>query len=196
MRPACHFDTQNTAFWQFGHPKFYVRICWWWLFLEDRRCRGCSVTFTRHTKQYLAQKSKICKWIGFILLVVHTLYHTLDTQKSMKPLFGHPVSKYRLRPWRDSTVLNILHEEYSLSLSLSSLSLSLISSLSLSLSLSSLFLSLSLSSLSSLSLSSLSLSLSLSLYSLSLSLIYIYIYNIYIYIYILRQVLFVYHLFR
>ena len=28
------------------------------------------------------------------------MYHTLDTQKSMKPLFGHPVSKYRLRPWR------------------------------------------------------------------------------------------------
>ena len=27
------------------------------------------------------------------------MYHTLDTQKFMKPLFGHPVSKYRLRPW-------------------------------------------------------------------------------------------------
>ena len=27
------------------------------------------------------------------------MYHTLDTQKSMKPLCGHPVSKYRLRPW-------------------------------------------------------------------------------------------------
>ena len=27
------------------------------------------------------------------------VYHTLDTQKSMKPLFGHAVSKYRLRPW-------------------------------------------------------------------------------------------------
>ena len=27
------------------------------------------------------------------------MYHTLDTQKSMKPLFGHPVSKYWLRPW-------------------------------------------------------------------------------------------------
>ena len=26
------------------------------------------------------------------------MYHTLDTQKSMKPLFGHPVSKYWLRP--------------------------------------------------------------------------------------------------
>ena len=26
------------------------------------------------------------------------MYHTLDTQKSMKPLLGHPVSKYRLRP--------------------------------------------------------------------------------------------------
>ena len=29
---------------------------------------------------------------------VCTLYHTLDTQKSMKPLFGQPVSKYWLRP--------------------------------------------------------------------------------------------------
>ena len=54
MRPACHLDTQNTVFWQFGHPKVYVRICWIWLFLEDRRCRSCSVTFIRHTKQYLA----------------------------------------------------------------------------------------------------------------------------------------------
>ena len=27
MRPACHLDTQNTVFWQFGHPKVYVRIC-------------------------------------------------------------------------------------------------------------------------------------------------------------------------
>ena len=36
--------------------------------------------------------------IGSILLVVCILYHTWDTQKSMKPLFGHPVSKYRLRP--------------------------------------------------------------------------------------------------
>ena len=26
MRPACHLDTQNTVFWQFGHPKIYVRI--------------------------------------------------------------------------------------------------------------------------------------------------------------------------
>ena len=26
------------------------------------------------------------------------MYHTLDTQKSMKPIFGHPVSKYWLRP--------------------------------------------------------------------------------------------------
>ena len=34
-----------------------------------------------------------------MLLVVYILYHTLGTQKSMKPLFGHPVSKYRLRPW-------------------------------------------------------------------------------------------------
>ena len=41
---TCHLDTQNTVFWQFGHPKVYVRICWWWLFLEDRRCRNCSVT--------------------------------------------------------------------------------------------------------------------------------------------------------
>ena len=24
MRPACHLDTQNTVFWQFGHPK----VCW------------------------------------------------------------------------------------------------------------------------------------------------------------------------
>ena len=54
MRPACHLDTQNTVFWQFGHPKVYVRICWRWLFLEDRGCRSCSVTFIRHTKQYLA----------------------------------------------------------------------------------------------------------------------------------------------
>ena len=40
-------------------------------------------------------------YIGFILLVACILYHTLDTQKSMKPLFGHLyfVSKYRLRPW-------------------------------------------------------------------------------------------------
>ena len=29
------------------------------------------------------------------------MYHTLDTQKSMKSLFGHPVSKYRLRPCRE-----------------------------------------------------------------------------------------------
>ena len=28
-----------------------------------------------------------------------TFYHTLDTQKSMKTLFGHPVSKSWLRPW-------------------------------------------------------------------------------------------------
>ena len=98
MRPACHLDTQNTVFWQFGHPKVYVRICWRWLFLEDRRCRSCSVTFIRHTKQYLTFKSKICKGIGSILLVVCILYHTLDTQKSMKPVFGHPVSEYRLRP--------------------------------------------------------------------------------------------------
>ena len=27
------------------------------------------------------------------------MYHTLDTQKSMKPLFGHPLSKHWLRPW-------------------------------------------------------------------------------------------------
>ena len=27
------------------------------------------------------------------------MYHTLDTQTSRKPLFGHPVSKYQLRPW-------------------------------------------------------------------------------------------------
>ena len=98
MRPACHLDTQNTISWQFGHPKVYVRICWRWLFLEDRRCRSCSVTFIRHTKQYLALKSKMCKGMGSILLVVCSLYHTLYTQKSMKPLFGHPVSKYRLRP--------------------------------------------------------------------------------------------------
>ena len=105
MRPACHLDTQNTVFWQFGHPKVYVRICWWWHFLEDRRCRSCSVTFIRHTKQLLDQKSKICKYIGFILLVVCTLYRTLDTQKSMKHLFGHPVSNYWLRPcWRGSLV--------------------------------------------------------------------------------------------
>ena len=35
----------------------------------------------------------------FRTLVVCTLYHTLDTQKSMKPLFGHPVSKDWLRSW-------------------------------------------------------------------------------------------------
>ena len=104
MRPACHLDTQDTVFWQFGHPKVYVRICWRWLFLEDRRCRSCSVTFIRDTKQYLALKSKIYKGIGSILLVVCILYHTLDTQKSMKPLFGHPVSKYRLRPWLTHTI--------------------------------------------------------------------------------------------
>ena len=34
---------------------------------------------------------------SFFLLIICTLYHTLDTQKSMKPLFGHPVSKYWLR---------------------------------------------------------------------------------------------------
>ena len=54
MRPVCHLDTQNIIFWQFGHPKVYVSICWRWLFLEDKRCRSCSVTFIRHTKQYLA----------------------------------------------------------------------------------------------------------------------------------------------
>ena len=54
MRPACHLDTQNTVFWKFGHPKVYVRICWRWLFLENRRCISCSVVFIRHTKQYLA----------------------------------------------------------------------------------------------------------------------------------------------
>ena len=43
-------------------------------------------------------KSKICKCIGFILLIVCTLYHTLDTQKSMKPLFEHTVSKNWVRP--------------------------------------------------------------------------------------------------
>ena len=35
MRPACHLDRQNTVFWQFGHPKFYDRICWRWLFLDQ-----------------------------------------------------------------------------------------------------------------------------------------------------------------
>ena len=54
MCPACHLDTQNTVFWQFGHAKVNVRICWRWLFLEDRKCRSCSVTFIKHTKQYLA----------------------------------------------------------------------------------------------------------------------------------------------
>ena len=33
------------------------------------------------------------------------MYHTLDTLKSMKPLFGHPVSKSWLRPCSDSKYL-------------------------------------------------------------------------------------------
>ena len=36
------------------------------------------------------------------------MYHTLDTQKSMKPLFGHPVSKYRLRPWSEIDLMVVL----------------------------------------------------------------------------------------
>ena len=43
------------------------------------------------------KKQNLYIYIGFILLVVCTLYHTLDKQKSMKTLFGHPVSKYWLR---------------------------------------------------------------------------------------------------
>ena len=37
------------------------------------------------------------------------MYHTLDTQKSMKPLFGHPVSKYRLRPWSVNVFIQVEH---------------------------------------------------------------------------------------
>ena len=44
----------------------------------------------------------------FIILVVSTLYHTLDTQKSMKPLFGHPVSKFWLRPWIVVVVVHVV----------------------------------------------------------------------------------------
>ena len=33
------------------------------------------------------------------------MYHTLDMQKSIKPLFGHPVSKYWLRPCHCPTLI-------------------------------------------------------------------------------------------
>ena len=33
-----------------------------------------------------------------VYFISSDLYHTLDTQKSMKPSFGHPVSKSWLRP--------------------------------------------------------------------------------------------------
>ena len=54
--------------------------------------------FYKTHKAVTGLKNKICKYKGFFLLAECTLYHTLDTQKSMKPLFGHPVSKYWLRP--------------------------------------------------------------------------------------------------
>ena len=47
--------------------------------LEDS---ACSVTPTIQTKQLLAQKRKLCRYIGFISLVVWTLY-TLWTPKSL-----------------------------------------------------------------------------------------------------------------
>ena len=107
LRPTCHLDTKITVFWQFGHTKVHVRICWWWLFIEDKRGRSC-VTFIVHTKQLLASKSKIGKYIGFIILVVCTLYHTLDTQMSIKPLFRHPVSKFWLRPCLGKLFIGVL----------------------------------------------------------------------------------------
>ena len=36
------------------------------------------------------------------------MYHTLDTQKSIKPLFGHPVSKYWLRPCPPPPIMILL----------------------------------------------------------------------------------------
>ena len=44
-----------------------------------------------HSRSWVV--SAALRYIGFISLAVWTLYHTLDNQKSMKPLFGHPVSK-------------------------------------------------------------------------------------------------------
>ena len=54
---------------------------------------GTNISMNRR----LTGLKKQNQYIGFISLVVGTLYHTLDTQKSMKPLFGHPVSKYWLK---------------------------------------------------------------------------------------------------
>ena len=50
-----------------------------------------------------------CKY-NFSHDIINTLNiddHTLDTQNSMKPLFGHPVSKYRLRPCIDRYVIYV-----------------------------------------------------------------------------------------
>ena len=54
MRPACHLDTQNTVFDSLDTQKFMSEFVEDDFFLQDRRCRSCSVTFIRHTKQYLA----------------------------------------------------------------------------------------------------------------------------------------------
>ena len=81
------FDSLETQKFmsKFGDDGFSVGI----KDLED------VVSLLKYTQtSYWPKKSKICKHMGIIILVVCTLYHT---QKSMKPLFGHPVSKYWLR---------------------------------------------------------------------------------------------------
>ena len=76
----CVIWTPRTLFfWQFGHPNIFVRICWWWLFLEDRRCRSCSVTLIRHTKQLPAPKKQN--------LLIYRVYFI--SSMYFVPHFGH-----------------------------------------------------------------------------------------------------------
>ena len=56
-------------------------------------CQDLLIYFYNTDKAVTGLKSKICKYIGLISLVVCTLY----THKSMKLLFGYPVSKSWLR---------------------------------------------------------------------------------------------------
>ena len=97
MRPACHLDTQNTVFLTVWTPKCLGQDLLMMTIFEDI-VQVVSLQQYKLSSYWPKKAKSVDIYIWFISLVVCTLCHTLDTQKSMKPSFGRPDSKSWLGP--------------------------------------------------------------------------------------------------